>query len=189
VAWVKKKTGPAISVVKSSADAEELLKKEITLAVAFLDDFEGKDAEELTAVARQEDGILFYMTGDVDIAKVFGLNKKVPALVLLKKQKEKLSTFDGAFERGRFLGSCLQISCPLWLHSAMKQHQLFLRMKSADTSCCLLYPKNLGTYVTTLKKLPSLSRGRLSLCLWILQISNWLLLCWTSLLSPLMRQR
>jgi hypothetical protein len=54
---------------------------------------QGKDAEELTAVARQEDGILFYMTGDVDIAKVFGLNKKVPALVLLKKQKEKLSTF------------------------------------------------------------------------------------------------
>ncbi len=43
--------------------------------------------------ARQEDGILFYMTGDVDIAKVFGLNKKAPALVLLKKQNEKLSTF------------------------------------------------------------------------------------------------
>jgi hypothetical protein len=27
------------------------------------------------------------MTCDVDIAKVFGLNKKAPALVLLKKQK------------------------------------------------------------------------------------------------------
>ncbi len=48
---------------------------------------QGKDAEELTAVARQEDGIWFYMTGDVDIAKVFGLNKKAPALVLLKKQE------------------------------------------------------------------------------------------------------
>jgi predicted nuclease of predicted toxin-antitoxin system len=54
---------------------------------------QGKDAEELTAVARQEDGILFYMTGDVDIAKVFGLNTKPPALVLLKKQNGKLSTF------------------------------------------------------------------------------------------------
>jgi len=54
---------------------------------------QAKDAEELTAVARQEDGILFYMTGDVDIAKVFGLNKKAPTLVLLKKQNEKLSTF------------------------------------------------------------------------------------------------
>jgi protein disulfide-isomerase A1 len=69
VAWVKKKTGPAISVVKSSADAEELLTEETPLAVAFLDDFEGKDAEELTAVARQQDGILFYTTGDVDLPK------------------------------------------------------------------------------------------------------------------------
>jgi len=40
VAWVKKKTGPVISVVKSSADAEELLTEETPLAVAFLDDFE-----------------------------------------------------------------------------------------------------------------------------------------------------
>ncbi len=37
---MKKKTGPAISVVKSSADAEELLKEETPLAVAFLDDLE-----------------------------------------------------------------------------------------------------------------------------------------------------
>jgi hypothetical protein len=28
VAWVKKKTGPAINVVKSSVDAEELLKED-----------------------------------------------------------------------------------------------------------------------------------------------------------------
>ncbi|CAM6045698.1 unnamed protein product [Sphagnum compactum] len=113
VAWVKKKTGPAITVVKSSADAEELLKEETPLAVAFLDDFEGKDAEELTAVARQEDGILFYMTGDVDIAKVFGLNKKAPTLVLLKKQNEKLSTFDGAFERKEISGFLSANKLPL----------------------------------------------------------------------------
>ncbi|KAH8973018.1 hypothetical protein BDL97_01G023100 [Sphagnum fallax] len=105
VAWVKKKTGPAISVVKSSADAEELLKEETTLAVAFLDDFEVKDAEELTAVARQEDGILFYMTGDVD--------KKAPALVLLKKQNEKLFTFDGAFERKEISGFLSANKLPL----------------------------------------------------------------------------
>lgn len=54
---------------------------------------QGKDAEELTAAARQEDGIWFYVTGDADIAKIFGLNNKAPALVLLKKQNEKRSTF------------------------------------------------------------------------------------------------
>jgi protein disulfide-isomerase A1 len=92
--WVKKKTGPAIDFVKSESDAEELLLQVDTpLAVAFLENFEGKDAEELTAVARQEDGILFYMTSDADVAKIFGLNKKAPALVLRKKENEKLSTF------------------------------------------------------------------------------------------------
>ncbi|CAK9858670.1 unnamed protein product [Sphagnum jensenii] len=100
VMWVKKKTGPAIDFVKSESDAEELLLQVDTpLAVAFLENFEGKDAEELTAVARQEDGILFYMTSDADVAKIFSLNKNAPALVLWKKENEKLSTFDGAFER------------------------------------------------------------------------------------------
>jgi protein disulfide-isomerase A1 len=92
--WVKKKTGPAIDFVKSESDAEELLLQVDTpLAVAFLENFEGKDAEELTAVARQEDGILFYMTSDADVAKIFSLNKNAPALVLWKKENEKLSTF------------------------------------------------------------------------------------------------
>jgi hypothetical protein len=36
----EEETGPAISVVKSSADAEELLKEETPLVAAFLDDFE-----------------------------------------------------------------------------------------------------------------------------------------------------
>ncbi|CAK9193037.1 unnamed protein product [Sphagnum troendelagicum] len=100
VMWVKKKTGPAIDFVKSESDAEELLLQVDTpLAVAFLENFEGKDAEELTAVARQEDGILFYMTSDANVAKIFSLNKNAPALVLRKKENEKLSTFDGAFER------------------------------------------------------------------------------------------
>ncbi|CAK9218504.1 unnamed protein product [Sphagnum jensenii] len=99
VMWVKKKTGPAIDFIKSSTDAQELLEQDTPVAVAFLQDFEGKDAKELTAAARQEDGIWFYVTGDADIAKIFGLSNKAPALVLLKKQNEKRSTFDGVFER------------------------------------------------------------------------------------------
>ncbi|CAM6024922.1 unnamed protein product [Sphagnum balticum] len=59
----------------------------------------GKDAEELTTVVTQEDGILFCMTSDADVTKIFSLNKKAPTLVLRKKENEKLSTFDGTFER------------------------------------------------------------------------------------------
>lgn len=60
--------------------------------IAYLSSVEGADAEEFAAVARLEDNVEFYMTADEKIAKEFGL-KKAPALVLLKKHDEKVSTF------------------------------------------------------------------------------------------------
>lgn len=90
ITWVKKKIGPAVSVVTS---AEEVLEKEIPVAVAYLESVEGNDAAELNEAAKQQDGVEFFMTADAQIAKKFGLDSKTPALVLLKKQNEKVSTF------------------------------------------------------------------------------------------------
>lgn len=90
ITWVKKKIGPAVSIVQS---AEDVLEKEIPVAVAYLDSVTGKDAEELSEVAKKQDGVEFYMTADAQIANEFGLDKKSPALVLLKKQNEKVVTF------------------------------------------------------------------------------------------------
>jgi protein disulfide-isomerase A1 len=98
VAWIKKRTGPAVSTIKSAADAAALLESKGPNAIAYLQSVEGADAEEFAAVARLEDGVEFYMTADEKIAKEFGL-KKAPALVLLKKHDEKVSTFDGSFEK------------------------------------------------------------------------------------------
>lgn len=53
---------------------------------------QGEEAEEYTAVARLEDGVVFFLTSDAEVAKKFGLDK-APALVLLKKETEKRSTF------------------------------------------------------------------------------------------------
>jgi protein disulfide-isomerase A1 len=102
---------------------------------------QGKDAKELTAVARQEDGILFYMTGDVDIAKVFGLNKKAPALVLLKKQNEKLSTFDGAFERKEISGFLSANKLPLVVTFSHETASAIFEDEVSRQVLCLLYPK------------------------------------------------
>jgi len=90
ITWVKKKIGPAVNIVQS---AEEVLKKEIPVAVAYLDSVEGNDADELNEAAKQQDGIEFYMTADAQLAKKVGLDKKTPALVLLKQQNEKVVTF------------------------------------------------------------------------------------------------
>lgn len=53
---------------------------------------QGKEAEEYTAAARLEDGVVFFSTSDAGVAKKFGLDK-APALILLKKETEKRSTF------------------------------------------------------------------------------------------------
>lgn len=61
------------------------------------DVWQGRHAEEFTAVASEEDGVLFYMTNDDTIALVFGLEKKTPSVVLLKQEDEKVSTFGKGF--------------------------------------------------------------------------------------------
>lgn len=90
---MKKRIGPAVNIVKSAAEADETLENEEAIAVAYVESVEGADAEEFIAVARLEDGVEFYMTADEKIAKKFGLTKKAPALVVLKKQNEKVAHF------------------------------------------------------------------------------------------------
>lgn len=99
VNWVKKRMGPAVNIVKSAADADDVLESQAPIVVAYLESVEGADADELIAAARLEDGVEFHMTADEQTAKKFGLDKKAPALVLLKKQNEKVATFGGDFER------------------------------------------------------------------------------------------
>lgn len=50
--------------------------------------------DELTSVARQEEGVEFYLTSDEDVAALFGLDKEIkPALVLLKNVPDKRLVF------------------------------------------------------------------------------------------------
>jgi protein disulfide-isomerase A1 len=112
VAWLKKKTGPAVTIIQSAAQAEELLESQIPIAVAYLESVEGTEAEEYTAVARLEDGVSFFSTSDAEVAKKFGLDK-APALVLLKKENEKRSTFDGSFEKSAITDFVMENKLPL----------------------------------------------------------------------------
>ncbi|CAH8385927.1 unnamed protein product [Eruca vesicaria subsp. sativa] len=61
----------------------------------------GSDSEELAAASRLEDDLSFYQTTSSDIAKLFEIETQVkrPALVLLKKEEEKLARFDGNFTK------------------------------------------------------------------------------------------
>lgn len=60
----------------------------------ILKHLQGPESEELAAASKMEDGISFYQTACPDVAKLFHIDpqEKRPAIVLLKKEAEKLAT-------------------------------------------------------------------------------------------------
>jgi len=56
---------------------------------------QGPESEELAAASRLEDDVNFYQTVDPDVAKLFHIDPDVkrPALILVKKEEEKLNHF------------------------------------------------------------------------------------------------
>ncbi|XP_028083907.1 protein disulfide isomerase-like 1-4 [Camellia sinensis] len=98
VSWVKKKTGPGIYNL-SVEEAERILIAEPKVVLGFLDSLVGPQSEELSAASRLEEDVSFYQTSSPEVAKLFHIDPqaKRPALVLLKKETEKISHFDGQF--------------------------------------------------------------------------------------------
>lgn len=99
VSWVKKKTGPGIYNLSTLEEAERILTAEPKVVLGFLDSLVGPQSEELSAASRLEEDVSFYQTSSPEVAKLFHIDPqaKRPALVLLKKETEKISHFDGQF--------------------------------------------------------------------------------------------
>ncbi|KAI3809532.1 hypothetical protein L1987_25509 [Smallanthus sonchifolius] len=101
VTWIKKKTGPGVYNITTVEAAEKILTSEDKVVVAFLDSLVGSESEELVAASRLDDDVNFYQTVDPNVAKLFHINPDVkrPVLVLLKKDAEKVTHYDGPFEK------------------------------------------------------------------------------------------
>ncbi|RVW32157.1 Protein disulfide isomerase-like 1-3 [Vitis vinifera] len=85
--------------ITTTVEAESILTTESKIVLGFLDSLEGPESQELAAASRLEDDVNFYQTASPEVAKLFHIDQQVkrPALVLLKKEAEKLSHFDGQF--------------------------------------------------------------------------------------------
>ncbi|KAF7823408.1 protein disulfide isomerase-like 1-4 [Senna tora] len=103
VTWIRKKIGPGIYNITTLDDAESKLTSENKIVLGFLSSLVGPESEELAAASRLEDDVNFYQTVNPDVAKLFHIdpNVKRPALVLLKKEEEKLNYFDGEFVKSK----------------------------------------------------------------------------------------
>lgn len=101
VTWIKKKTGPGIYNITTTEEAEKILTSESRVVLAYLNALKGPESEELAAASRLEDDVNFYQTAEPNVAKLFHIDVEVkrPALVLLKKEAEKISYFDGQFAK------------------------------------------------------------------------------------------
>uniref|UniRef100_A0A2P2L946 protein disulfide-isomerase n=1 Tax=Rhizophora mucronata TaxID=61149 RepID=A0A2P2L946_RHIMU len=101
VTWIKKKIGPGIDNITTLDDAERVLTSESKVVLGYLNSLVGPESQELAAASRLEDDVNFYQTVSPDVAKLFHLDPEVkrPALVMLKKEAEKLSRFGGNFSK------------------------------------------------------------------------------------------
>ncbi|XP_027346620.1 protein disulfide isomerase-like 1-4 [Abrus precatorius] len=145
VTWVRKKIGPGVYNITTLDDAERILTSESKVVLGFLDSLVGAESGELAAASKLEDDVNFYQTTVPDVAKLFHIDPSVkrPALVLLKKEEEKLNYFDGQFvkaEIASFVSSnklplvttFTRESAPSIFESQIKK-QLLLFVSSNDT--------------------------------------------------------
>ncbi|KAK9061256.1 hypothetical protein SSX86_018436 [Deinandra increscens subsp. villosa] len=118
VSWVQKKIGPGLHNLTTVEEAEHVLTSESPVVVGFFENLVGPDSEELAAASKQEDEVSFYQTSNADVAKVFHINPqgKRPALVLLKKDDEKVSHFGGQFTRSEVTEFVFKNKLPLVIY-------------------------------------------------------------------------
>ncbi|KAJ1256850.1 hypothetical protein BS78_K287300 [Paspalum vaginatum] len=71
------------------------------IVVAFLDSLSGCYSDEFAAASKLEERVSFYRTTNPEIAKLFHIDPaaKLPSLVLLMKEGEKFTLYDGEFKR------------------------------------------------------------------------------------------
>ncbi|RDX70813.1 Protein disulfide isomerase-like 1-4, partial [Mucuna pruriens] len=115
VTWIRKKIGPGVSNITTLDDAESILTSESKVVLGFLNSLVGAESDELAAASKLEDDVNFYQTVVPGVAKLFHIDPSVkrPALILLKKEEEKLNHFDGQFVKAEIANFVSSNKLPL----------------------------------------------------------------------------
>ncbi|XP_044367396.1 uncharacterized protein [Triticum aestivum] len=95
---------------------------------------EGAQSDELAAASRLEDSINFYQTSTPDVAKLFHIDTaaKRPSVVLLKKEEEKLTFYDGEFKASAIANFVSANKLPLLLFVFVERDNEEVREPVAD---------------------------------------------------------
>eukprot|EP00249_Psilotum_nudum_P007419 c20547_g1_i1 orf=179-1771(+) len=103
--WIRKRTGFPATIVLSEAEAKEILKRNLTVAVGYFEKFEGFAYDEFISAAKFEGEIEFLQIDDGEIAKLFSseILKSLPSMCILKSEPELYVSYEGNFERESIL--------------------------------------------------------------------------------------
>ncbi|CAM8909997.1 unnamed protein product [Rhodiola kirilowii] len=145
VTWIRKKTGPGVANITTIEEAKKILDSESKVVLGFLNSVVGPESEELAGASRLEDDVNFYQTVNPEVAKLFHIDTdaKRPAVVMVKKEAEKLSHFDGKYTKSAIaefasanklplVSNFTRESAPMIFESSIKKQILLFATKKVS---------------------------------------------------------
>ncbi|XP_060922697.1 protein disulfide-isomerase [Limanda limanda] len=111
VAWLKKRTGPAVATLAGVPEAESLIADNEVAVVGFFKDAESAGAKAYEKAAESIDDIPFAMTSDEAVFSKFEVSED--SVVLFKKFDEGRNTFDGEMTKENLLAFVKANQLPL----------------------------------------------------------------------------
>ncbi|KAF8101926.1 hypothetical protein N665_0201s0229 [Sinapis alba] len=162
VSWMKKKASPSIHNITSVEEAERVLSAEPKVVLAFLDSLVGSESAELAAASRLEDDLSFYQTTSPDIAKLFQIETDVkrPALVLLKKEEEKLARFDANFTKAAITEFVSANKVPLVINFTREGASLIFENSVKNQLILFATAKESEKHLPTLREVAKSFKGK-----------------------------
>ncbi|XP_031251826.1 protein disulfide isomerase-like 1-4 [Pistacia vera] len=99
--WAKTQMGLGVYNITTAEQLEEVFMSKSTIVLAFLDSLQGLETEELVAASKLHPDVIFYQTASANLARRFQHNPEIkcPALILLEKESQHLSHFNGPFTK------------------------------------------------------------------------------------------
>ncbi|KAM8878946.1 protein disulfide-isomerase [Spinachia spinachia] len=111
VAWLKKRSGPAVVTLTKVSEAEALIADNEVAVIGFFKDADSAGAKEYEKAAETTDDIPFAVTSDDAIFSKFEVSKD--GVVLFKKFDEGRNTFDGELTKENLLAFVKANQLPL----------------------------------------------------------------------------
>ncbi|KAH0451234.1 hypothetical protein IEQ34_018533 [Dendrobium chrysotoxum] len=149
VIWIKKRIGPAVQNITTTEEAEKILASETKLVLGLFDSLVGADSLELAAASKLEDDVNFYQTVSPDVAALFHIDPKAkrPSLVLLKKEAEKLTYFDGQFTKSGIVDFIFANKLPLVTTFTRETAPLIFESQIKKQASCILLLRCLPSFL------------------------------------------